>query len=400
MKIIITGASGFIGKWLVYFFKKKNISLILVGRDKKILEKLFPDAKCLNYEELFNSSIECDYFIHLATINNSSSVPLDEFIKINSEMTLQLAKYSIREKIKYFFNFSSMHVMTKNSPYARSKILAIKKLKKLCSKKIVNFYLPSVYHDRWSGKLNILNYLPKIISNFVFFFISSLKPTIHLKYVAKKIVNFGDRHTENEIFFSNNLDNNIIYRIFKKSTDVIFCISIILLLSWLIIIVSILIKITSKGPILFMQKRVGKNKKVFTCYKFRTMYANTPELPSHHTFDSQVTNIGRLLRLIKIDELPQIINILRGEMTLIGPRPCLETQNELILERNNRGIYDILPGISGLAQINNIDMSNPLELAKTDERYLHLRGVMLDITLMIKTIIGKGSGDRTRKIKY
>ena len=119
------------------------------------------------------------------------------------------------------------------------------------------------------------------------------------------------------------------------------------------------------------------------------MFTGTPELPSHYTSDSQVTNIGRLLRLIKIDELPQIINIFRGEMTLIGPRPCLETQNKLILERNNRGIYNILPGISGLAQVNNIDMSNPIELAKTDEIYCHSRGVILDLILMVKTIFGK-----------
>ena len=374
------------------FFKKKYNSY---SYRKKYL-KMFPDAECLNYE--LCSSIECDYFIHLATINNSSSVRLGEFIKINSEMTLQLAKYSIREKIKYFINFSSFHVMTKNSPYAKSKILEIKKLKKLSSKKIVNFYLPSVYHERWSGNL-VLNYLPKIISNLIFFIISALKPTIHLENVAQKIVNFDDRHSENEIFFSNNLDNNIIYRIFKKSTDIIFCISIILFFSWLIIIVSILIKITSKGPILFTQRRVGKNKKVFTCYKFRTMFTGTPELPSHYTSDSQVTNIGRLLRLIKIDELPQIINIFRGEMTLIGPRPCLETQNKLILERNKRGIYNILPGISGLAQVNNIDMSNPIELAKTDEIYCHSRGVILDLILMVKTIFGKGNGDRIHKIK-
>ena len=136
--------------------------------------------------------------------------------------------------------------------------------------------------------------------------------------------------------------------------------------------------------------------KEFTCYKFRTMKVDTPNLATHKIQDSYVTKVGLFLRKYKLDELPQALNILKGEMSLIGPRPCLPNQIELIKERDERNIFTIKPGISGWAAVNNVDMSNPKLLAQTDEEYLKLRSISLDIKIIIKTLLGSGFVDRTK----
>ena len=116
--------------------------------------------------------------------------------------------------------------MTEKSNYADSKLLAIKKLKILSSNKIVNYFLPSVYHEKWSGNLRFLNYLPKKLSLLFFPLLSSFKPTIHLEKVARAIIKNDDIQEDNEFYFSNNLDNNTTYKMFKRFTDIIFCLSV------------------------------------------------------------------------------------------------------------------------------------------------------------------------------
>ena len=136
--------------------------------------------------------------------------------------------------------------------------------------------------------------------------------------------------------------------------------------------------------------------KEFICYKFRTMKVNTPNLATHQIEEDYVTKVGLFLRKYKLDELPQVVNILKGEMSLVGPRPCLPNQIELIKERDERNIFTIKPGISGWAAVNNVDMSNPKLLAQTDEEYLTLRSISLDIKIIIKTLLGSGFVDRTK----
>src|SRR5690606_6661121 len=142
--------------------------------------------------------------------------------------------------------------------------------------------------------------------------------------------------------------------------------------------------IDSRGPGLFVQERVGKDGRTFTCYKFRTMNIDTVEAPTHHIPRSAVTRLGRILRRPKLDELPQIWNILRNEMSLVGPRPSLPLQVELVEARRRRGVLELKPGITGLAQINSVDMSNPEALAKWDARYKALQSIKLDMQILIK----------------
>ena len=147
---------------------------------------------------------------------------------------------------------------------------------------------------------------------------------------------------------------------------------------------------------LFCQERVGRHQQCFVLLKFRTMLPDTASVATHLTDASSVTYFGRFLRRTKLDELPQLWNVLRGEMSLVGPRPCLFNQEELIAERAARGVFDVRPGITGLAQIKGIDMSTPELLAKTDAEMVSTMSVGNYFKYILLTIAGKGQGDRVR----
>ena len=148
---------------------------------------------------------------------------------------------------------------------------------------------------------------------------------------------------------------------------------------------------------LFCQERVGQHQEPFVLVKFRTMRPDTASVATHLADISAVTSYGRFLRRTKLDELPQLWNVLRGNMSLVGPRPCLFNQEELIAERAARGVFDARPGITGLAQIQDIDMSTPELLAKTDAEMLQILNVGRYLHYIFFTLLGKGAGDRVRE---
>ena len=180
----------------------------------------------------------------------------------------------------------------------------------------------------------------------------------------------------------------------KRAIDLIFALAVVILGGWLMLAVWLLIRVESKGPGLFMQERVGQHGDLITVYKFRTMHVGTREAGTHEIAASAVTRVGRLLRRTKIDELPQVINIFRNELSLVGPRPCLPSQTELVDARGAAGVLTVKPGITGLAQVNAIDMSDPYVLTEWDSRYLTERSVGLDLRIIVSTFAGSGRGDR------
>lgn len=169
-----------------------------------------------------------------------------------------------------------------------------------------------------------------------------------------------------------------------------------LLLLCPILLVVIIIGQFDTGSPIFVQTRVGKHKKPFKLIKFRTMAVDTKSVASHLASAASITKLGAFLRKTKIDELPQLINVLKGDMSLVGPRPNLFNQDELIAERDALGVYDVLPGITGLAQVQNIDMSTPRLLAKTDRDMIDSLNVRSYFSYIIMTISGSGSGDAVR----
>ncbi|ENM5759955.1 sugar transferase [Vibrio mimicus] len=170
-----------------------------------------------------------------------------------------------------------------------------------------------------------------------------------------------------------------------------------LLLFWPLLLVITLVGYFDTGSPIFIQERVGRHKRPFKLVKFRTMSVDTQSVASHLANTSSITKLGAFLRKTKIDELPQLINVLKGEMSLVGPRPNLFNQEELITERDALGVYNVLPGITGLAQIQNIDMSTPRLLAQTDKNMIDTLTLKNYFHYIMKTVTGSGAGDAVHK---
>ena len=173
-----------------------------------------------------------------------------------------------------------------------------------------------------------------------------------------------------------------------------------LLLALPLLAIIYIIGLADTGSPIFAQSRVGLNERPFTLLKFRTMAVNTASVGSHLVDSSAVTRFGSFWRRTKLDELPQLVNVMFGEMSLVGPRPCLENQLELIKERAARGVFSVRPGITGLAQIREIDMSTPRKLSRYDQLMIRKMNLSMYLCLIAKTITGKGQGDRVRSVGH
>ena len=170
----------------------------------------------------------------------------------------------------------------------------------------------------------------------------------------------------------------------------------LIVFSPLIFLVYLIIYVENRSPI-FYQERLGRKMKIFLLVKFRTMSLDTGNYATHLVDPRSISMIGKLLRKTKIDELPQLWNVLKGEMSIVGPRPCLTSQKELIEARLKFNIYRTKPGITGLAQINGIDMSDPILLAETERKMLRNFNILNYFYYIILTVFGFGLGDRVKK---
>lgn len=169
-----------------------------------------------------------------------------------------------------------------------------------------------------------------------------------------------------------------------------------LLVGFPVLLVLTLVGLFDTGSPVFRQVRVGRHQKPFTLVKFRTMKVDTASVATHLASSASVTRFGHFLRKTKLDELPQLWNVLKGEMSLVGPRPGLFNQEELTEERAKRGVFDVRPGITGLAQVNEIDMSTPALLAETDQKMIQSLTVTDYFKYIFMTVAGRGAGDRVR----
>ena len=182
----------------------------------------------------------------------------------------------------------------------------------------------------------------------------------------------------------------------KRCIDIILSLAGLILASWLYLIIIIAIVIDDPGPVFFAQKRVGKNKKIFKLYKFRSMKMTTPhDTPTHmlENPEQYITRVGRFLRKSSLDEIPQLWNILKGDMSVIGPRPALWNQDDLIEERDKYGANDVRPGLSGWAQISGRDELEIEDKARLDGEYIEKMSFLFDCRCFFGTAIGALRGD-------
>lgn len=174
----------------------------------------------------------------------------------------------------------------------------------------------------------------------------------------------------------------------KRLLDLTVGFAVFVVLLPVFLVVAGIIKLDSPGPVLFRQMRVGRNRRLFQMYKFRTMHVGTPELPTDKlaTARSPVTRVGRYLRLASIDELPQLWNVVRGEMSLVGPRPVLYNHESILVLRDAEGLHVCKPGITGLAQINGRDAIDDAAKVAFDKDYLENFSLFLDVAILWRTV--------------
>lgn len=188
-----------------------------------------------------------------------------------------------------------------------------------------------------------------------------------------------------------------IYLIFKRVLDIIFSFLAIVVSSPFLLIIAIIIKLDSKGPVFFKQKRLGQHEKKFRVFKFRSMRIDAPRYEATRDLenpDKYITRVGKFIRKTSIDEIPQIFNIFRGHMSFVGPRPLIPAEKEIAEERRKQNVYAVKPGLTGLAQISGRDILSDEVKAKLDGRYVSKISLWLDIKIFFRTIIyvltGKG----------
>ena len=183
--------------------------------------------------------------------------------------------------------------------------------------------------------------------------------------------------------------------VFQRPLDIVLSATGLIVASPLLIGATVIGYLDTGSP-LFVQERVGKDQKPFKLIKFRTMKVSTESVASHLIDNTSITKLGKVLRKTKLDELPQLINVLKGEMSLVGPRPNLFNQKDLIEARDEMGVYNVLPGITGLAQLSGIDMSTPERLAKKDKEMIDAINLKKYFSYILSTALGKGRGDAVK----
>lgn len=395
MKIVVTGASGYIGRQIIPHLSQMNAELLLVGRDVDKLKQQYSQYAVSSYEELAERAKFFDCLIHLAVKNNDVSGSIDEYRLANVHLLKSILVDVRRARISTLVYLGTLHAANA-SFYAQSKREAEMLLAAAKGVRIVKLRLPAVYGSQYSGRLSFLNHVPQRLRLPIFRFLAAFRATAGVENLVSEIMSAqGTTKNIDKIVTDKQHDNNVFTSI-KRLIDVTFSLSVLILLGWLMVAVWISIVLSSPGPGIFRQSRIGQNRELFSCYKFRTMYTGTAEVGTHELSGDRVTPIGRLLRKTKIDELPQVWNILKNDLSLVGPRPCLPVQRELVAAREQLGVFEEKGGITGWAQIQGVDMSNPERLATLDAEYINRRTIILDIKIIIATALGRGVGDNIK----
>lgn len=399
MKLLITGASGFVASQIIPHLQAGGAELLLIGRNAAALKAAYPDCSSGDYNAWDSLANDVDAVVHLAAKNNDKGGEADSFFEANTALLEDTLGKTKASGIPLLIFTSSLHTRPETgakSDYALSKRAAEDLLSAEIRLPVKIYQLAAVHGEVFAGNLAIITRFPKPLQPLLLQLLAAIRPTLHAKRLADEILNaVADARSEQKIL-TDEQRGNIVFSFFKRSIDLLFVAAIVVFLFWLIALVWIAVKLTSQGPGIFAQKRVGLHGRAFTCYKFRTMQQGTKQAGTHELSQTCLTPIGAVLRKTKIDEFPQIVNIIKGEMSLIGPRPCLTSQTELIEARRKLGVLDVRPGISGLSQIRNIDMSTPIKLAHSDAEYIALRTIPLELKIIVTTALGGGQGDKTR----
>lgn len=396
---IVTGASGNVGRHLIPLLARDGRKLLAVGRDAEALRALFCDSgddiTVTDYDGLARVP-GCDTMIHLAVRNNNQPGTLADFVAVNVDFSAGIAREFARMNGRRFLNISSILSIDEGdgSPYAVSKASGNERIRAEIGDRLDNIYIGYFHSPGYFGeKLAFLQRLGPVIGASLFTLFRTLKPSTSAQSLADYALGPA-RNLPSPAILTDDLSRSFVYCAVMRTMDLGVAVGILLFLFPVFVALWIAIRLDSPGPAIFAQQRVGASLAPFTLYKFRTMKCDTAAAGTHEVSASAVTKIGAFLRRTKLDELPQAINLLRGNMTLVGPRPCLFSQTELVEARLALGVYTLKPGITGYAQIREIDMSRPQTLARSDYTYGKLQSLLLNIRIILATALGRGGGDR------
>lgn len=384
----LVGASGKLGCALVPALSAEGAKLVLFGRDVARLERQFPGFECRNSVEFAKVAATSSFsaVIDLATINNHCAASLEQHREANVARPLALAEAAKMAGVPLFLSLSSTHAIdpANSHPYAVSKREFREQLLDLDYRGARVLVLPKIAFAE-----------PGSIRARAWILLGVLKPvTLFCNFftVIADSLNSGPS-AQREVYLAPVGEN--FYAVLSRALDLILALTILVGAGWLMFLIALVVRLDSEGPAIFAQRRIGQYEIPFTLLKFRTMAVGTREAGTHEIANSSVTKVGALLRKSKLDELPQVINILRGELAFVGPRPCLPLQTELVERRRAAGLFALRPGLTGLAQINKIDMRDPQALVNWEMRYMRLRRIILDLRILAQTFLGRGTGDRT-----
>ncbi|WP_160778374.1 hybrid nucleoside-diphosphate sugar epimerase/sugar transferase [Parerythrobacter jejuensis] len=394
-RFLLCGASGVVGQALVPLLRKQGVEVRLVGRDVQRLAQLYPGCDVGSYDEISDLAAGCSLVVNLAARNNDQAGTQADFQTANVDHALEVMDLAKQAQVDRFVNFSSLHAATpEKSLYAASKARADEELTRSGGGFALSIRLAAIHGIAQQGKLRLLARLPRFLQFPLFALASALRPTVSVGTVAHFLATDAATWPDTVTELSDGQHSNLLFLAVKRTIDLVFALAVAILFFWLFAILWLAVRIDSPGPAIFAQTRVGRAGQAFVCYKFRTMAQGTTQRGTHEVGASSITRVGGFLRKSKLDELPQVLNILKNELSLVGPRPCLPVQSELIAERSRRGVLNVKPGITGLAQVHEIDMSTPKLLAQWDRRYVMQRSILSEISVVFATFLGRGQGDR------
>ena len=399
-RFLLVGGSGFLGKQLAQRLIECGHHVVVSTRYPSD-RRTFPEGvRVIGQDDVTAELVLADAVVVLSVVNNDVIASPEEVTAINVDYPVSLAQRMAMQGGGLFVAFGSTHAQDsrRQDAYSISKRALRRNLADVRGIAVRFLVLPPVHGRAFVRKLKPVDRLPRRLRAWAVTLIGALKPLVHVDVIADQLMkDVADHHGDASFevrWLADDQSTNPVYRMTLRIMDLVLAGCVMIGFGWLMLALAILIRLGSPGPALFRQRRIGRRERPFTCYKFRTMAVDTPQVATHEVSHSYTTSLGASLRRWKLDELPQIFNVFANDMSWVGPRPCLPMQTALIEARREAGVMNLKAGITGLAQLRGIDMSNPARLVEAEQEATASRSIPQYFSIMVQTFLGKGSGDK------
>ena len=385
MRIVIFGASGFVGSEIIPLLLESGHELVLVSRNRSDTERRFPLAEVSSLQNWCDNADRFDLVLNLVGPDQKGKPSMKGQFQSHLIAIRTIASQAAKMGKVRFMHLSSVRCVDPLdlSPYTTAKRQAEEIVLETFGGGCEILRVGAVLGTKCSGRRRFLNYFYGSVGRSIRDFSSAVSPVTNVEAIVAAI-EAGPKAGLVSTLLVSDREALLPYRLWRSSLNGAFLLGIfaflpLWLLIWLIIVVF------DGFPGLFLQERVGRSGQIFRCVKFRTLAKGTPQVGTHLLEKGSFTSTGFLLRATKIDEIPQVINVLTGAMHLIGPRPALPSQKKVHEAREFFGATHATPGLTGWAQVNGVDMSEPNRLAQLDYEYLQIRSILWDVKILWRT---------------